>query len=77
MIFSSNNFDSSQGLEIACQPVAQGLGSTIATLQPKNNVRRNVNMGMKSTCIINTSYNMANAVTTAGNFITGIGYTKE
>ena len=76
MIFSSNNFDSSQGLEIACQPVAQGLGATIATLQPKNNMRKNVNMGMKSTCIINTSYNMANAVTTAGNFITGIGYLK-
>lgn len=76
MIFSSNNFDSSQGLEIACQPVAQGLGSTIATLQPKNNMRKNVNMGMKSTCIINTSYNMASAVTTAGNFITGIGYLK-
>ena len=75
-IFSSNNFDSSQGLEIACQPVAQGLGSTIATLQPKNNMRKNVNMGMKNTCTINTSYNMANSVTTAGNFITGIGYLK-
>jgi len=76
MIFSSNNFDSSQGLEIACQPVAQGLGSTITTMQPKANIRKNVNMGMKNTCTINTSYNMANAVTTAGNFITGIGYLK-
>ena len=76
MIFSSNNFDSSQGLEIACQPVAQGLGATITTMQPKNNMRKNVNMGMKNTCTINTSYNMASGVTTAGNFITGIGYLK-
>ena len=76
MIFSSNNFDSSQGLEIACQPIAQGLGATITTMQPKNNMRKNVNMGMKNTCTINTSYNMANAVTTAGNFITAIGYLK-
>ena len=72
----SLNFDSSQGLEIACQPVAQGLGSTIATLQPKNNMRKNVNMGMKQTCTINTSYNMASGVTTASNFVTGIGYLK-
>ena len=75
-IFSSNNFDSSQGLQIAGQPVAQGLGSTISTLQPKNNQRRNVNMGMKSTCTINTSYVVGSAVTTASTFICGIGYTK-
>ena len=76
MIFSSNNFDSSQGLEIALQPVAQGLGATLATLQPKGNVRRNVGMGMKSTCVINTTLRLSSALTTAGNFIAGIGYTK-
>ena len=75
-IFSSNNFDSSQGLQIAGQPIAQGLGSVISTLQPKNNQRRNVNMGMKSTCTINTAYVVGSGVTTASNFICGIGYTK-
>lgn len=76
MIFASNNFDSSQGLEIAMQPIAQGLGATLATLQPKAGIRKNVGMGMKSTCTINTSMRVSSALTTAGNFIAGIGYTK-
>ena len=76
MIFSSNNFDSSQGLEVALQPVAQGLGATIATLQAKAGIRKNVGMGMKSTCVINTTLRLSSALTTAGNFIAGIGYTK-
>lgn len=76
MIFSSNNFDSSQGIEVALQPVAQGLGATLATLQPKAGVRNNVGMGMKSTCVINTTLRLSSALTTAGDFIAGIGYTK-
>lgn len=76
MIFSSNNFDSSQGLEVALQPVAQGLGATLATLQPKAGIRKNVHMGMKSTCLINTTMRVSSALTTAANFIAGIGYTK-
>lgn len=77
MQFSSNNFDSSQGIEVALQPVAQGLGATLATLQPKAGIRKNVHMGMKSTCVINTTLRLSSALTTAGNFIAGIGYTKS
>ncbi len=74
--FNSANFDSSQTLEIAGQPVGMGLGATLSEGQPKANIRKNVAMGMKSTCTINTIYRQSEAVTTAMNFIHAIGYTK-
>ena len=76
MIFSSANFNSSQGLEIALQPVGMGLGATLSAGQPIATKRKNVGMGMKSTCVINTALFVASAMTTASNFIAGIGYTK-
>ena len=76
MIFQSANFNNSQGLEIAVQPVGVGLGSTLSTGQPVGARRENVGMGMKSTCVINTSFRQSSAMTTASNFIAGIGYTK-
>ncbi len=76
MEFSSANFNSSQGLEIALQPVGMGLGATLSAGQPVGTKRKNVGMGMKSTCVINTALTVASAMTTASNFIAGIGYTK-
>ncbi len=76
MTFSSANFNSSQGLEIALQPVGQGLGTVLGAGQPVGTKRKNVGMGMKSTCVINTALTIASAMTTAPNFIAGIGYTK-
>ena len=76
MTFSSANFNSSQGLEIAVQPVGQGLGTTLSAGQPKGTTKKNVGMGMKATCVIDTALTVASALTTAGNFIAGIGYTK-
>ena len=77
MIFQSANFNSSQGLQIAVQPVGVALGATLSNGQPVGGVRENVGMGMKSTCVINTSYRQDSAVTTANAFIAGIGYTKQ
>ncbi len=74
--FNSSNYDSSQTLEIAGQPVGLGLGATLSEGQPKANMRKKVGMGMKSTCTINTIYRQSEAVTVAMNFIHAIGYTK-
>ena len=74
--FNSSNFDSSQFLIIAGQPVGMGLGAGIPVGQPKANVRYNVNMGMKSTCTINTVFNVGIAPNASYNFIHAIGYTK-
>ena len=76
MIFQSANFNNSQGLEIAVQPVGVALGTTLSIGQPVGARRENVGMGMKSTCVINTSFRQGSAMTTASNFIAGIGYTK-
>jgi len=77
MQFNSPNFDNSQNLEIALQPVSTGLSTLIGTLQPKSSTRKNVGMGMKSTCTITTVLRLSEALTNAGNFIGGIGYTKS
>ena len=53
-----------------------GLGATLSAGQPIGTKRKNVGMGMKSSCVINTSLTVASALTTASNFIAGIGYTK-
>lgn len=74
--FNSSNFDSSQSLIIAGQPLGLGLGGTISTGQPKANIRTNVFMGMKSTCTINTVYEQSLAVNASANFIHAVGYTK-
>ena len=74
--FNSANFDSSQTLEIAGQPVGVGLGATLSEGQPDANKRKYVDMGMKDTCTINTIYRQSLAVTSAMNFIHAIGYTK-
>ncbi len=74
--FNSSNYNSSQTLEIAGQPVGLGLGATLSEGQPKANMRKKVGMGMKSTCTINTVYRQSEAVTVAMNFIHAIGYTK-
>ncbi len=52
--FNSPNFDNSQALEIALQPCSVGLSTLIGVLQPKASIRKNVGMGMKSTCTITT-----------------------
>ncbi len=74
--FNSANFDSSQTLTIAGQPIGVGLGATLSEGQPAANKRKNVDMGMKDTCTINTIYEQSLAVTSAMNFIHAIGYTK-
>ncbi len=76
MQFNSPNFDNSQSLEVPLQTLAQGLGATLATLQPKAAIYKNVDMGMKSTCTITTVFRMSEALTVAGSFIGAVGYTK-
>jgi len=76
VIFQSANFDNSQGLQVAVQPVGVALGATLSNGQPVGGRRENVGMGMKATCVINTSFRQDSAMTTASNFIAGIGYTK-
>ncbi len=76
LAFNSPNFDNSQTLEIALQPVSTGLSTLIGTLQPKGSMRKNVSMGMKSTCTITTVLRLSEALTNAGNFIGAVGYNK-
>lgn len=74
--FNSANFDNSQDLEIPLQPVSAGLSTLIGMLQAKTSLYRNVSMGMKLTTTIATILRLSEALTNAGNFIGGIGYTK-
>ena len=76
MQFNSPNFDNSQDLEIATQPVASSLSTLVGAMQPKASVRKNVMMGMKSNCVITTVYNQAEVLTAAGVFLGTIGYLK-
>lgn len=74
--FNSANFDNSQDLEIPLQPVSVGLAGLNSALQPKTSIYKNVSMGMKLTSTIATILRLSEALTNAGNFIGGIGYTK-
>ncbi len=76
MQFNSANFDNSQDLEMAIQPISSSLGALIGLLTPIASMRKNVSMGMKLTTTIATIYRQSEALTAAGNFIGGIGYTK-
>ena len=76
MEFSSNDFDNSMPLEVPVQPCASCLSTLVGVMQPKMTSYHNINMGMKSSCVINTTYRQSEAQTAAGNFIAGIGYTK-
>ena len=76
MQFNSPNFDNSQALEVPVQPVGQGLGATLAFLQPKAAIYKNVSMGMKSTCTITPVYRQTVVLNAAFSFIAGVGYTK-
>ena len=77
MQFNSNDFDSSEPLEVPIQPMATALGSHVSVLCPKGSAYKNVNMGMKSSATINTVLRLSEALTATGNFIGGIGYTKS
>ena len=76
MQFNSPNFDNSQALEVPLQPLVQGLGATLAFLQVKAAIYKNVSMGMKSTATITTVYRQSEALNAAFSFIGGVGYTK-
>lgn len=76
MQFNSNDFDNSQALEVPIQPVSVGLGTLASGLNPKGSIYKNVNMGMKPTCTINTVLRLSEAITVAGSFIGGVGYHK-
>ena len=74
---SSNDFDNSMPLRVPCQPIATALGSHVAVGIPKLPVFKNIHMGMKSSCLISQTLTLDEALTATGNFIAGIGYTKE
>lgn len=76
MQFNSNDFDTSEPLEVPVQPIATALGTAIGLGMPKMASYKNVNMGMKSSAQIDTVLRLSEALTAAGNFIGGIGYTK-
>lgn len=76
MQFNSNDFDNSQALEIPIQPNSVGLSTLASALNVKGTTYKNVNMGMKPTCVINTVLRLSEALTAAGNFIGGVGYYK-
>ena len=76
MAFTSNDFDNSMPLEVPVQPMASCLSTLVGVMLPKMSVYHNVNMGMKSSCVINTTYRQSEALTATGNFIAGVGYTK-
>ena len=76
MQFNSNDFDSSQPLEVPVQPIASALGSAVGIGMPKAASYKKVNMGMKSSTLINTVYRMSEALTASGNFIGSVAYTK-
>lgn len=76
MQFNSSNFANSQDIEVALQPVGASLSTLIGLLQPKASIRKNVHMGMKSSCTINTVLRLSEALTNAGNFIGVVGYRK-
>ena len=76
MQFNSNDFDNSQALEIPIQPNSVGLGALNSALNVKGSIYKKVNMGMKNNVTINTVLRLSEALTAAGNFIGGVGYTK-
>ena len=76
MQFNSNDFDNSQALEIPIQPNSVGLGTITSALNVKGSIYKKVNMGMKNNVTINTVLRLSEALTAAGNFIGGVGYTK-
>ena len=74
---SSNDFDNSMPLKVPTQPIATALGSHVSVGIPKLPVFKNIHMGMKSSCLISTTLTLDESLTATGNFIAGIGYTKE
>ena len=64
-------------LKVPCQPIATALGSHVSVGIPKLPSYHNIHMGMKSSCLISQSLTLDEALTATGNFIAGIGYTKE
>jgi len=76
MQFNSNDFDNSQALEVPIQPVSVGLSSLNSGLNVKGSIYKNVNMGMKTNCTINTVLRLSEAITVTGSFIGGVGYYK-
>jgi hypothetical protein len=76
MQFNSNDFGNSQALEVPIQPVSAGLSTLIGMLQAKASIYKNVSMPMKNSVTITTALRLSEALTAAGNFIGGVGYTK-
>ncbi len=76
MQFNSNDFDTSQALEVPIQPVSAGLSTLIGMLNIKGSIYKRINRGMKSTCTISTTLRVSELQTVAGTFISGLGYTK-
>jgi hypothetical protein len=74
---SSNDFDNSMPLKVPTQPIATALGSHVSVGIPKLPVYKNIHQGMKSSCLISQTLTLDEALTATGNFIAGIGYTKE
>jgi len=74
---TSNDFENSMPLNVPCQPIATALGSHVSTLIGKLPRYKNIHMGMKSSCTISNSLVLEEALTAAGNFIVGYGYTKS
>ena len=77
MLFSSNDFENSMPLRVPFQPVAAGLGAAAEMLMPAMTTYHNTHMGIKSTCLVSTTLRLSEALTVAGNFIAGVGYTKQ
>ena len=76
MAFNSPNFNNSQNMDIALQPLASGLSTDIGIYQAKGNFRKNVGMGMKSSCVITPQITISEALAGNANFIAGVGYLK-
>jgi len=74
---SSNDFDNSMPLKVPTQPIATALGSHVSVGIPKLPSYHNIHMGMKSSCLISQTLTLDESLTATGNFIAGIGYTKE
>lgn len=77
MLFSSNDFENSMPLRVPIQPIGAILGATGGLSMPAMTSYHNTHMGMKSTALIATTLRLSEALTAAGVFIGGIGYTKS
>ena len=74
--FESNDFINTFALRVPNQPTASSLGTLVGTQTPKMSRYKNIDVPMQTNATVSTFYTQEEALTAAGNFINGVGYTK-